>query len=258
MPLPSAVKQRLDEDPNRRPRSGGNNNIRYAPPSSRGGRGGSEKEAEEVIGEIDISHDTMNAVLSSRLVRVKASCVLADQGIDAVMSHIARINDKALLVDFVPILVTEINNAKANGVDGDGEDASLGGIFTNRFTNNNSRRRDRSRFPQQQPKPMDSVQQEATIGACLDLMDLMEDLLKSPYEEYVVAALNLLSAIIERWNTDFQQSASVSTQSSATLSARSIFMKIAPFVSMVENLTVRKEPALAKIATKLQKQLDLL
>eukprot|EP00056_Hartaetosiga_gracilis_P020665 m.20811 g.20811 ORF g.20811 m.20811 type:complete len:246 (-) comp8630_c0_seq1:176-913(-) len=245
MPLPPSVQERLGQQQN-------NGNGRKSVASRRGRRQGSESNFEDAVKEsmqeIETSHDVVSVVLSARLVRVKASCVLAEEGIDAVMTHIARVNDKALLVDFVPIIIKHISKEEEDG----NSQQHLGGIFSSRFQN----RRGGPSRRQQQGNPADSVKQEATLGACLDLMDLMEELLKSPYEEYVVAALNLLSKIIERWDTDFK--ATTSTQTSATLSARSIFMKLAPFISMVENLTVRKEPKLAKIATKLKKQLDLL
>lgn len=105
--------------------------------------------------------------------------------------------------------------------------------------------------------------QSTSLGAFLELLPLIDTLIQAPYEEYLVAALNIIDAMVDAWKADFKQAARqsnvVDPSNMASVNLHSVFLKLVQVQTAVEKLTKRPDARnVHPIAITLNKKLNQL
>lgn len=155
------------------------------------------------------SSPQMCGILSDRLMKIKGGRPMYRDSDNAFVSYIMRLaddnhgnRDDSTIVSLLPIVVNSINCPDAH----DGA-----------------------------PKPL-------SMGGALELIPILNNLLKSPYEDYIGISLDVIKSILKRWRTELQALASDQSSRGGLNSSRSLqglYLGLVHMGKHIEKLTTR-------------------
>ncbi|EGD77341.1 hypothetical protein PTSG_08437 [Salpingoeca rosetta] len=104
--------------------------------------------------------------------------------------------------------------------------------------------------------------EKTSLGACLEVLPLVELLIKKPFEEYISAGLRIVDAIVDAWKDDLRTAArqanAMNPKDVGSVNLQNVFLKLITIQTAVEKLAKRPDVSTHTLASALHTKLSAL
>lgn len=105
-----------------------------------------------------------------------------------------------------------------------------------------------------------SGKETTSLGSCLELLPLVENLIQAPYEEYICAGLNIVHAIVTTWGNELRETSptlkDIDPRNAPSINLHSVSMKLLNMHTAVEKLAKRSDTPISHLAKQVEEKLS--